>query len=78
MEIKQYEPQILEKRRKYVRYKGKVDFYKKLSAALMVLALGIGYLLCMALRGNLNLAKQLQESKTITIMPDGRKVLTSK
>ena len=74
-ETKQFTPDLGKKVDR--RYKWRYLLYKKIAIALGVMLLGAAYLLVMSLRGNLNLAKQLQESKTPIILPSG-KVLTGK
>ena len=61
----QYVPEILEKRRKYTRYKGKVEFYKKIAIALFVLLTGMAFILGLTLKGNLALQQRLADSKTL-------------
>lgn len=66
----QYKPVLAVKRDRH--YKRKYQQAKAAVIMLMVLFVLMALVVCWTLRGNFNLAKQLQESKTITVMPDGR------
>lgn len=74
----QYKPELGEKRDrkykgKYLLAEGRYMLTKKIAILLFVLLTGTAFLLGLALKGNLALAKRL-EGQTITIMPSGEVV----
>ena len=68
----QFKPEILEKLRKSTHYKWKYQLFKRIAIGLAFLLAVSAYCLCMALKGNHTLKVQLEDSKIIRIMPNGR------